>query len=56
MYFSDNGLLAGIKQRAGSRFVDAYEPVDRKLYVKVQKDAIVPLANYLAFHGEAMSG
>jgi Ni,Fe-hydrogenase III large subunit/Ni,Fe-hydrogenase III component G len=47
MYFSNNGLLAGIKQRAGSGFVDAYEPVDRTLYVKLKKEVIVPLANYL---------
>lgn len=47
MYFSNNGLLAGIKQRAGDGFIEAYEPVDRKLYVKLHKDAVVPMADYL---------
>ena len=47
MYFSNNGLLAGIKQRAGSGFIESYEPVDRKLYVKLDKSVIVPMTSYL---------
>ncbi|UCH34323.1 MAG: NADH-quinone oxidoreductase subunit C [Armatimonadota bacterium] len=47
MYFSNNGLLTQIKQRAGGAFVEAYEPVERKLYVKLRKDAVRPMADYL---------
>jgi Ni,Fe-hydrogenase III large subunit/Ni,Fe-hydrogenase III component G len=53
MYFSNNGLLAGIKQRAGSGFIESYEPVDRKLYVKLHKHAMVPMADYLFNHAGA---
>jgi len=47
MYFSNNGLLAGIKQRAGRGFIESREPVDRTLYVRLDKEAIVPMADYL---------